>query len=148
VSEEIASANHLLIELARVRSDKELILAALHQVEAALSRERADNARLLHLARSAVEVVRGLCYSDGTDAAIKKADRWMYGFEKELHAPHPGAALLAELTAARKVVARWREMPPYYDDCDPGQNDPYYAWCADMDSLVVAYDAAVKARGE
>lgn len=53
---------------------------------------RTDNAALLLLARSAVECLRGLLYQDGTDAAIKKAERSMYGFERQLAAEHPGVA--------------------------------------------------------
>lgn len=58
-----------------------------------------------------------------------------------------GAALLAELAAARAVVDAYRAEPKYYDDCDPGQNDPYYAWQARMTELVAAYDAALARAG-
>lgn len=53
-----------------------------------------------------------------------------------------GAALLAELEAARAVAESYQTQPKYYDDtwCDPGQNDPYYAWHVHMTDLVAAYD--------
>mgnify|MGYP001616369242 CR=1 FL=1 len=100
-------------------------------------RAEADNAALLHLARSAVECVRKLCYDDGTDAAVKQADRWMHGFEQALQAEHPGATLLAELAAARAIVTALRMHH------DAGGE----VWHS-IDADLAAYDKAVKARTE
>ncbi len=109
-----------------------------------LAAARADNAALLQLARSAVECVRKLCYDDGTDAAVKQADRWMHGFEQALQAEHPGASLQSELAFARAVV----------EAIKTNRIGGRCAMCGDLEGhkescVIGRYDAAVKAmKGE
>lgn len=61
---------------------------------------------------------------------------------------HPGVALNIRFNRASAVVECWTRQPHYYDDCDPGQNDPYYAWYAEMDTLVTAFYASLKKATE
>jgi hypothetical protein len=141
-------------ETARLRADAFALRTALEQQQRALEAERAarqiveaDNAALIRLARAAVECVRGLCYDDGTDAAIKRADRWMPGFMQHLVAPHPGTALLAELDAARAVgaaadtylVRESKYLPVESENLDV---------IGDLIDAVAAYRDATKARAE
>lgn len=96
---------------------------------------------------------RGYYWTDvNGEAESEVCDCWIRAEHAIYHEEHPGAtllaALLAELEAARTVVATYRVEPRHYDDtwCEPGQNDPYYAWLARMAELVAAYDAAVKVK--
>jgi hypothetical protein len=101
MSEEVASANGLLIELARVRSDRDLLAAALHQVEAALAATRADAATLRQTALAYV-----------TSATYEERERLRAELYVLATVEHPGVLLLKELTLLRELVAdvaRWRE---------------------------------------
>jgi hypothetical protein len=104
MSEEISQANGLLIELARVRSDRDLLRSALHQVEAALTRERAArqnaeaDAAALMLAlrgRQTCKICggRGITWTDVQgEAEAEACECWIFADEALAH-PRPGATV-------------------------------------------------------
>ena len=47
-------------------------------------------------------------------------------------------AALAEVARLRTIVDLYQARPHYFDDCDPGQNDPWFDWSAEMDRLIAA----------
>ena len=107
--------------------------AEIARLHAQVERAEADYAMLRAVARK--------CFAeDGSEQSM--LDLWNLAVAVE----HPGAAMTIRFNRAKAVVECWLRQPHYYDDCDPGQNDPYYAWHAEMNSLVTAYYESLKAR--
>lgn len=72
---------------ARIATLEAALTAALALVEAGRQereRLRADLTAVLSLAQSAVNCINELLYNDGSDTALKRADRSMHGFRKAL----------------------------------------------------------------
>jgi hypothetical protein len=110
---------------------RDAALRRAEQAEQAKEQAEADYAMLRAVAR--------LCFRDNSSEQ-SMLNLWNLAASVD----HPGAALIIRFNRAKAVVECWKRQPHYYDDCDPGQNDPYYAWYAEMGTLVTAFSASLK----
>jgi hypothetical protein len=129
MSEEIASADSLLTEIARLQTDLASVRDELAQAQRAVEAERAARMAADVDALALQEGFRAVFYGAQTiDERQKLKDLAM--------SAHPGAALLTELALARAVVEAQRQHLGCMAD------DPI------LDAAMDAYDEAMKARAE
>lgn len=110
MTEEIERNAALLADLAHLRTDLELTQAELAQTERALAAERVARMRAEGDAAALREALITWIAADGT-MAFTDADEKLASLARTLRdtSDHPGAQLLAELAAARKILATLRQ---------------------------------------
>lgn len=102
----VAAAN----DLNNARYERDQLELWLSTTECERDEALADAASLHQSLDAACGLVKGLLYDDGTDAAIKRAEREVYYLAERLAQPHPGAAILAELNALRLLAQELRAV--------------------------------------
>lgn len=147
MSEEIAAADALLRENARLQTDLAGLRASLAQAQRATEAERAARGQAeADAAWWHATVANYVTSATVEDRALLRAT-----LAEATTYPHPGAALLAELTAARAVVAVARREQKIAAALwtRPGEDTIALSdFEIALDAALRAYDEAVKARGE